>query len=469
MKNLLTLAICLFFISYLSATHNRAGEIIVKQVDPLTVEASIVTYTKASSIPADRDTLIIRWGDGTSSFCNRVNGPGKNGELLEFDTKLNIYKTSFVVTHTYSLAGTYAVHMIDPNRNNGIININPPNSGEVPFYLETIFTVTNDNGPDSHSPILLQPAVDIAFVGMPFIHSPNAYDIDGDSLTYEFQIPMMDIGETVPNFIPLTQISPGPDNILNINSSTGEIVWESPQQEGEYNIAIRVRAYRNGVEIESVVRDMQIIVFPDDELMPDIVQLNGPPGNNLVTVAVGDTISIDFEISEPDVDQQELWVSSTCGLYDYFDSPATFTTSINGLNATAHFEWIVKEEHVRQQPYQIAVRAKGVNDEFGLANYLVLQYRTDFITSLDQDPSIATIDFQLSPNPVTNDFIQLSLKTDDLKDLQYTVANGLGTALLNGSIDNETTKINTKKLPSGWYALTIKGKSALGSQLFFVQ
>lgn len=459
----------LLFIGRVNATHNQAGEIIVKQVGPLTVEASIITYTKASSIPADRDTLIIQWGDGTNDLCNRVNGPNQSGEYLEFDTKLNIYKTSFVISHTYQSAGAYTIHMNDPNRSAGILNVNAPNSDNVPFYVETVFTVTNSNGPDSHAPIFLQPAVDIAFVGEPFVHVANAYDIDGDSLAYEFQVPMMDFGELVPNYIMPSQIAPGPDNTLNINPSTGAIIWETPQVEGEYVIAIRVRAFRNGVEIESVVRDMLIIVFPDEEFRPEIVQLNGPSGTDLVPVAVGDTISIDFEISEPNMDQEELWVSSTCGLYDYFDSPATFTTSINGLNATAHFEWIVKEEHVRQQPYQLAIRAKGGNNEFGLSNYMVLQYRTDFTTSLDPDPSIASIDFQLSPNPVLNDFIQLSLKLDEYKDLQYSISSGLGISVLTGNINGEATKITTTMLPSGWYTLTVRGKNAFGSRIFFVQ
>ncbi len=463
MKNLFTLTILLVVIWQANATHNRSGEIIAKQIDELTVQASIITYTKASSIPADRDTLIIRWGDGSSSIVARANG---NGEYLEYDTKMNIY----IGTHTYQSSGNYTIHMIDPNRNAGIINVNPPNSDNVPFYLETPFTVMTGNSiSNNHSPILLQPAVDIAFVGVPFIHVPSAYDIDGDSLTYELQTPMSDIGEMVPYFIPLTEVIPGPNNSISINSNTGEIIWDAPQIEGEYNIAIRVRSYRNGVEIESVLRDMQIMVFPDEELMPDIVQLNGPGNSNIVTVAVGDTVSIDFEINEPDIDQQALWVSSNSGLYDYFNSPATFTTSINGMSATANFQWIVKDEHVRQQPYLIVIRAKGVNAEFGLANYLVVQYRTDFTASLISDPDFIPINFLLSPNPVVNDFFQFSLNIDEIKGLQYRVSNALGISLSTAVIQHKTTKITTKNFPSGWYTLTVIGEHAFGSRLFFVQ
>ena len=58
----------------LYATHNRAGEISIQQTGPLTVRATIVTYTKASSVQADRDTLEICWGDGFCEKVNRSNG-----------------------------------------------------------------------------------------------------------------------------------------------------------------------------------------------------------------------------------------------------------------------------------------------------------------------------------------------------------------------------------------------------------
>lgn len=50
------------FASLLHATHNRSGEIVFKKTGGLHVEATIITYTKASSINADRDSLDINWG-----------------------------------------------------------------------------------------------------------------------------------------------------------------------------------------------------------------------------------------------------------------------------------------------------------------------------------------------------------------------------------------------------------------------
>ncbi|MBL0099517.1 MAG: hypothetical protein IPP49_05205 [Saprospiraceae bacterium] len=50
------------------ATHNRAGEITYRQTGPLTIEMTIITYTKASSVAADRDSLDVSWGDGSKQF-----------------------------------------------------------------------------------------------------------------------------------------------------------------------------------------------------------------------------------------------------------------------------------------------------------------------------------------------------------------------------------------------------------------
>ena len=85
----------LFFSCYSYATHNRSGEITYVQIGPLTIEATITTYTKASSASADRDSLLLEWGDGTSTLVGRSNG---NGEVIPGeDIQINFY----TARHTY--------------------------------------------------------------------------------------------------------------------------------------------------------------------------------------------------------------------------------------------------------------------------------------------------------------------------------------------------------------------------------
>ncbi|MEL7021966.1 MAG: gliding motility-associated C-terminal domain-containing protein, partial [Bacteroidota bacterium] len=128
--------------STLWATHNRAGEITIKQIgdcNDLTIEATVTTYTKQSSENADRDSLTVCWGDGTCEVVMRNNGPGNNGQSLGNDIKRNTY----VAIHSYPGRGTYKISMTDPNRNAGILNVDFPNSDRIEFHIETVYTFLN--------------------------------------------------------------------------------------------------------------------------------------------------------------------------------------------------------------------------------------------------------------------------------------------------------------------------------------
>src|SRR5688572_8623512 len=118
------------------ATHNRAGEITVRQTGDLTVEVTVTTYTKTSSTQADRDSVEVFWGDGSSEYVLRING---EGTPLSNNRQLNYY----VASHTYPGRATYTISMMDPNRNGGIINVNHPNSEAIPFYIEVKYTFLN--------------------------------------------------------------------------------------------------------------------------------------------------------------------------------------------------------------------------------------------------------------------------------------------------------------------------------------
>ena len=96
------------------ATHNRAGEIAYRQIDELTIEVTVTTYTKASSTSADRDSVQICWGDEASvedcQWVLRSNGNGSppRGQNLANDTKLNLY----IATHTYPGRGHYKICLL---------------------------------------------------------------------------------------------------------------------------------------------------------------------------------------------------------------------------------------------------------------------------------------------------------------------------------------------------------------------
>ena len=348
------------------ATHNRAGEITIEQVGncvtSLTIKATIVTYTKASSFMVDRDSLTIFWGDESPGARGqqvlRINGPiGTNGigkgELLENDTRKNIY----VAFHTFPSRGTYVISMNDPNRNGGILNLNFPNSEQIKFHIQTTYTFPNPQVDGcNNTPILLQPPIDIGCVGKPFIHNPNAYDADGDSLAYKLIVPFSDRGIQVPNYLFPNMISPGPKNNLSINEKTGEIVWDSPQRAGEYNLAMIIIEYRDGNPLDTIVRDIQILIQNCDNQPPKIEV----PYEEICVVA-GDVLEFKVTATAPiEETRQKVKLGALGGPFEVKLSPATFTPNINTYQNDPFvrtFRWETRCEHISDQFYTVVFRA----------------------------------------------------------------------------------------------------------------
>ncbi len=120
----------------LFATHNKSGEIQYRQIGEKTIQCYIITYTDPISVPADRDSLEVNWGDGMTEWVVRTNGNG-DGELISNRFQHNIY----VSTHTYKSFGEYTLSIDDSNRNDGILNINNGNSNIFSFYVFNTFTL----------------------------------------------------------------------------------------------------------------------------------------------------------------------------------------------------------------------------------------------------------------------------------------------------------------------------------------
>lgn len=349
----------------LHATHNRAGEITYEQIDELSIRATITTYTKTSSQAADRDSVEIFWGDGTSEFVLRSNG---SGFPLPNDVKVNYYTAE----HTYPGRGTYTVSMADPNRVASILNVNFPNSVNVPFYIETTFTLLNPlfQGFNS-SAILLQPPIDFSCVGQKFIHNPNAFDPDGDSLSYELSVPQFAPNTPVPDYKFPGEVNPSDNNNISLDPITGNFVWDAPVRPGEYNIVIRINEYREGILINSIVRDMQILVQSCDNRPPTI------ENTSEICVIAGETIDIMVNVDDPD-EGQLVRLGASGGPFTFDMNPARLIDAGEfQLPAyTSRFVWETTCDHISSQDYQVVFRAvDNFFDTTGLADLKNLQIK----------------------------------------------------------------------------------------------
>jgi gliding motility-associated-like protein len=342
MRRLLLLAIIhSLFILNVFATHNRAGEITYSQVSGLTYDFTITTYTKASSVDADRSELVIFWGDGSSNTLPRTAEA-----YLANDIKLNRYTGR----HTYSGPFNYVVYVIDPNRIESILNIS--NSVNVPFYIEDTLKILDPTiyGFNS-SPILFNPPIDFGNVNEVFVHNPNAFDPDGDSLSYTLIPPKQGVGMQVPGYVSPTVINPGPDNVLTLDVYTGELRWITPKKQGIYNVAILITEFRNGLVIGTVVRDLQIIIQAADN-QPPVIE-----GKQQICIVAGDTINEIYIARDPNV-LNKILMTSNGAPYEVDQSKANFQVTQAGNPAYSKFYWATNCDHLRNTDYQVVIKAE---------------------------------------------------------------------------------------------------------------
>ncbi len=357
-----SLSFFLFLVLFLTAmptanaTHNRAGEITYEQIDNLTIRATVTTYTKASSTAADRDTIEICWGDGTCTPIVRTNGPiggsgVPSGELLPNDLRKNEY----VGVHTYGAISHYSMSVMDPNRNGGICNLNFPVSQNIPFYIRTtvsffdpIFQAFNS------SPILTQPPIDIACIGQPFIHNPGAFDPDGDSLVYELITPFQAFGVEVPKY----ESPAEPPNTFTMDREDGTIIWafpHTPCTSGEFNLAFYVIEFRNGIPIDTLIRDMQIRVVECNNLAPQI------QSEVEFCVIAGEVLEFEVTATAPLSESTQLVNLTAFGSpfeFEPNESPAEFNqvTTYQSQPLSRTFRWATTCNHIAKDAYTVNFR-----------------------------------------------------------------------------------------------------------------
>jgi gliding motility-associated-like protein len=319
------------------ATHQRAAEMSFRHVSGLTYELTLISYTFTPS-PANayRDFLTINWGDGNFTDIPRV---------VETNLPDEITYNKYIGQHTFSGPANYIISCEDPNRNGGIINI--PNSINTPMYIYCELLISPFLSGYDNSPVLLVPPVDNGCVLQPFYHNPGAYDPDGDSLSFKLVPCRGAQGQEIPGYT-----YPDASNKITLDPVTGDFLWDSPKQPGEYNIAILVEEWRNGYRLGSVLRDMQIIVVACDNRPPVIDSLSD------TCIEAGKHLR--FEVKAYDPDSNNVALSGTGGPFILTDNPATLDPNpATGLgHVQAQFHWNTVCSHVQKQPYQVFFKAK---------------------------------------------------------------------------------------------------------------
>ena len=344
-KLMLILGMVFCFAFTARATHQRAAEITYTWLGGNAYEVTLTCYTYTPS-PAglQRDSLLVQWGDGNEEYIPRVVM-----QNLGDDYTLNVYKQ----IHNFSSSGSYTISMEDANRNFGVINV--PNSVMVPMHIETELVINPFLG-YNNSVQLLNAPVDKGCVGKLYLHNPSAYDPDGDSLSYKLINCKGLDGLDIPGYS-----FPEASHSFEIDPVTGELRWENPLLQGEYNVAFMVEEWRHGVKVGSVIRDMQILISACSNNLPEI------QCDDSYCLVAGEQLGFVISASDPDGNQVTLTASGAP--FEVAVSPAVLNpeTAI-GLNPQMEFVWNTSYAHIRNTPYQVVIHAKDDDTPVSLTN-----------------------------------------------------------------------------------------------------
>lgn len=364
MQKLLYILIVLVWLPFSAwATHNRGGEITYRHISGLTYEFTITTCTDvAGPNPVDRDELEIDYGDGNVDTLQRTTITPQ---------PLDHQKNTYVGTHTYTSPGTYIICMEDPNRNAGILNIypnGPSSSDNVSFSLNTKLVIdpfSGNSGANNSVQFVDCPCPAIGCVGYPYSYNSQAYDIDGDSLSYELVAPY----GTDCSPLPQPTVYQYPNQIgggtFTVDQITGTVVWDMPGMQGEFNYALNIHEWRNGVEIGYVIRDVQVTIENNCSNTPPSV--TAPTD----TCVIAGTL-LEFNVTAADADLNTIDLEGSGTALGLTNNPASFPPATGVGNVTQTFTWNTSCDNIRANPYQVLFTAT----DYGSPPFINTAYTT---------------------------------------------------------------------------------------------
>ena len=236
----------------------RGGEITYHWISGTTYSFDIVMYTQ-TSIGDSHDTVIFDFGDGELDTLN--GSPISIFDLTEWN---------YSATHTFPGPGIYITTLTDSFRIASIQNLDASSSKSISINNTMLIDATDTNS----SPVLLTKQPSIFSDGNYFYHSINAYDPNGDSISFALNAPAGDLTYLVP--IGAT-----------IDPITGD--FQMPFSNSPHLVIIEILEWQDGLIIGRINREMifdSTATTSIKTLSPDrnMLQIYPNPAQNRLTI-----------------------------------------------------------------------------------------------------------------------------------------------------------------------------------------
>jgi len=226
-------------------------------------------------------------------------------------------------------------------RNCIITTIHNPCAANSIQYVEA--TLDNLNTSGNHSPSFSNAPVAFVCLGQLFNFNHGVTDADGDSLSFSLITPKTSRTSQVSFIPPSSAQQPlSSSTPFNLNDITGNMSF-TPVQPQVGVMAVRVSEFRNGQNIGSVIRDMQVYTVPCQNNLPLLSGINGSSTYSTSTCA-GNTLC--FTINSADADPLQI-LSVSPGI----PIPGATITIQQGSRPSIDFCWTPGLSDIRPSPY----------------------------------------------------------------------------------------------------------------------
>ena len=205
MKKLLLLIVLILTMSQTQATHLMGGQMTSQNVGGLYYQITLTLYRDSLGVPMGT-TQGITYTDSTGNFVIATHYVTYD-PLLTVNIGNGVERYVFTDTITFPFVGKFKAWTSNCCRNAAILNLPNPASNEM--YLDVDITADSSNS----SPVFLNEPITVAQLNQPFSYNPLPYDVDGDSLSWQLDVPM-DINGTTLGFPIAGYVLPPSDTLV---------------------------------------------------------------------------------------------------------------------------------------------------------------------------------------------------------------------------------------------------------------
>lgn len=195
--------------------------------------------------------------------------------------------------------------------------------------------------PCNNSPIFNNKPVPYLCLNQNYTFNQGAFDPDGDSLSYAIITCFQNTSSIVTYNSGYSATSPlGPSCALSIDPVTGDITMYPTTIEIGV-MCVEVTEWRNGIEIGTVVRDMQITVINCGANDLPVCQGIDGTGNFQATICANQTICFTLPTVDADSASQNMkfYWNQTISNMTFTDPSATQIDTLTGINPVASVCW----------------------------------------------------------------------------------------------------------------------------------